>query len=212
MQRRVKVTTPTGVLDVDLVVAELFPWFVEVHGRVCAATYFASMRAEVDERLWDAVFTITVDTEQAEEWLHLHRAHVERLLHELTGRPLLLAVHQRGHEESDLVYRARAARERWRDVHPPRWNPPDRRVDYHTYIASDAWAEFRLAVLEAYSYQCAHCGAVGVPLQVHHFHYVTLGWEDFDDVVALCVPCHEVADARRKEDSRWRVQQTRASV
>jgi hypothetical protein len=36
-------------------------------------------------------------------------------------------------------------------------------------------------------------------LRFHHRHYESLGNESTNDLEALCVPCHRIADAERRE-------------
>lgn len=36
---------------------------------------------------------------------------------------------------------------------------------------------------------CENCGLM-LPLELHHLHYETVGWERPDDLKALCRDCH----------------------
>jgi 5-methylcytosine-specific restriction endonuclease McrA len=103
-------------------------------------------------------------------------------------------------DAADRIELRRVAHWRWYEENTDaRWmyrRPCD--VDYRTYLESDAWMVFRESVIEAFGGQCADCGQ-HLPLQVHHLHYNTLGWEVIDDVAPLCRECHVVADEVRKE-------------
>lgn len=46
--------------------------------------------------------------------------------------------------------------------------------------------------------RCARCRDMK-PLQLHHKHYRTLGNERLQDVEALCVDCHKIADKEREK-------------
>lgn len=58
---------------------------------------------------------------------------------------------------------------------------------------SDWWRE----VLRYFHHRCVGCGCVGLPLDVHHIHYESLGNERPGDVVPLCRECHKIITARR---------------
>ena len=59
---------------------------------------------------------------------------------------------------------------------------------YEDYLKSEHWMMTRAAKLAAAKYRCEHCGKYAY--QVHHQHYLTLGNERNDDLLALCRPCH----------------------
>ena len=63
---------------------------------------------------------------------------------------------------------------------------PNRPVD------QEKWAEKRERVISEQNGKCATCGSTGVRLQVHHNTYERYGNEDRSDLVALCVPCHDL--------------------
>jgi hypothetical protein len=109
----------------------------------------------------------------------------------------------------------------WRaclDGRPPSSNPLDTcdrtsslhalrtggRVAYEVYLRSQRWREFRAAMLELVGYKCERCGRTEAEyrllvLDVHHWCYARLGCELPDDVEVLCRPCHEGADAERRQ-------------
>ena len=70
---------------------------------------------------------------------------------------------------------------------------------YVSYLHSDAWGVKRDQVLIRASHRCEHCKREGVPLQVHHLHYRSLGKEKLSDLSALCLECHTAADFLRKQ-------------
>lgn len=69
------------------------------------------------------------------------------------------------------------------------------------YLRSPHWLAFRAKVLEYWGHRCALCNARGV-LSAHHRHYESLGHESITDALALCQPCHEWADNRRRKVKR----------
>lgn len=83
-----------------------------------------------------------------------------------------------------------------------------RRRRYKEYMASEEWASFRLSAILNAGGRCQHspdlipgwegyeakrcvetCG-----LQVHHIHYLTVGFESFGDVEVLCRKHHEARE------------------
>lgn len=72
--------------------------------------------------------------------------------------------------------------------------------EYIEHLQSPEWRETRMRVLVRASGRCERCNAL-VPsdkLQVHHKTYDNLGDEPLDDLLALCVICHILADKARK--------------
>ena len=65
-------------------------------------------------------------------------------------------------------------------------------IDYKDYIVSDAWqkSERRLNCIKAARNKCQMCGAM-FGLEVHHITYTNLGKELPQDLVLLCILCHE---------------------
>lgn len=62
---------------------------------------------------------------------------------------------------------------------------------YKEYIQSLAWYSKREAALARAERKCQKCGAMGVPLEVHHLTYVRLYDEAPEDLMVVCVPCHD---------------------
>lgn len=82
---------------------------------------------------------------------------------------------------------------------------PNGRIDYNAYIKSAQWQQFRMLILVFGNYRCAF-GAeccTGEAVQVHHRNYKTLGCETWNDVLPVCVECHDCITAmgKRKAES-----------
>lgn len=65
-----------------------------------------------------------------------------------------------------------------------------RRMKYADYLKSDHFQGFRLKVLKSRRYRCERCKGK-YRLQIHHKHYASLGNEKLNDVMVLCITCHE---------------------
>lgn len=80
------------------------------------------------------------------------------------------------------------------------WEPGRSRFNalYDSYMASARWQENRAPALERANGNCEWCGCKCDTLQVHHLTYERFGNELPKDLVALCPPCHEKADAKRR--------------
>ena len=65
-------------------------------------------------------------------------------------------------------------------------------IDYTTYISSDEWLKSpqRLACIKTANNKCQMCG-VPFGLEVHHISYKHLGNELPEQLVLLCVLCHD---------------------
>jgi hypothetical protein len=73
----------------------------------------------------------------------------------------------------------------------PRWRRPV--MPYAAYLASEHWLDVRREALALAGDRCSECGSDGhgLPLEVHHLHYETLGVEDVrKDLRVLCRVCH----------------------
>lgn len=66
---------------------------------------------------------------------------------------------------------------------------------YLDYLTSEKWKTKVKARLSIDGYTCQQCGSRGTPtnrLEIHHFHYRTVGNENvFTDLVTLCSNCHK---------------------
>ena len=67
---------------------------------------------------------------------------------------------------------------------------------YIDHINSFAWYLTRLAAFARAENKCQRCGATDA-LEVHHLTYDRLGHELPEDIVVVCPPCHQAADAQR---------------
>jgi len=68
--------------------------------------------------------------------------------------------------------------------------PREHSPQYTAYMASPAWAAFRIAYYRTHARACAACCATRY-VELHHVTYERLGAERADDVVPLCLSCHE---------------------
>ena len=70
-------------------------------------------------------------------------------------------------------------------------------LEYDSYIKSARWRNISKLIKERAGNKCGHCGRSSSKLEVHHLTYERFGHERMNDLVALCQPCHEMADKRR---------------
>lgn len=63
-------------------------------------------------------------------------------------------------------------------------------TDYDSYINSEVWREKARRIRERDGYRCRICGAMDVPLEVHHITYARLYEERDEDLLAVCPECH----------------------
>lgn len=66
-------------------------------------------------------------------------------------------------------------------------------MDYNTYILSPEWQSVRRSRLRTDNYTCQECYRKH-DLQVHHLTYKRLGDERIEDLITLCVRCHNNAE------------------
>src|SRR5688572_14858895 len=62
---------------------------------------------------------------------------------------------------------------------------------YREYLHSSQWAEKRASILNRDSYTCQYCNTAPAE-QVHHLSYRNLGNESDFELIAVCIPCHEI--------------------
>lgn len=74
----------------------------------------------------------------------------------------------------------------------------NRRVDYKTYIHSEAWHRKAEAAKRRAGYRCQVCNRSKdeVTLDAHHRTYANLGHERPEDVTVLCRDCHKLYSKR----------------
>lgn len=65
-------------------------------------------------------------------------------------------------------------------------------MPYRRYLQTPEWREKRRVEIAAAEHRCRRCGAHG-PLELHHLTYRNLGNEPPEDLVVLCVTCHQEA-------------------
>ena len=70
-----------------------------------------------------------------------------------------------------------------------------RAMPYREYLRSPEWRRTRRFALDRAGYRCQLCGKAQRGLQVHHLTYQRLGFEEPDDLVALCDDCHAAQHA-----------------
>jgi hypothetical protein len=81
-------------------------------------------------------------------------------------------------------------------------------AEYTEYMHSAKWSQRKQRLYHKRGYVCETCGAVGVPLDVHHKNYDRLGHELDDDLLIVCRDvCHPKADRERVEWEASRVSQ-----
>lgn len=73
---------------------------------------------------------------------------------------------------------------------------------YRRYMRSPAWLEKRAARLRLDKGLCVRCGARA--RHVHHVSYLRLGAEEMEDLLSLCLPCHEAEHGRKIPKRRGR--------
>jgi 5-methylcytosine-specific restriction endonuclease McrA len=74
---------------------------------------------------------------------------------------------------------------------------------------SPRWKKLREARISLAGGRCEHCQQKSrKPLQLHHIHYETHGFERLEDVRALCDSCHEKETERQRAQRRaqWKRQ------
>ncbi len=82
------------------------------------------------------------------------------------------------------------------------YGTPEFRHAYAEYIRSPGWKRLRDAVLARARGRCEHCPKAPSRLTIHHLTYARFRTELLTDLVALCKPCHEIADEKRRQENR----------
>lgn len=67
---------------------------------------------------------------------------------------------------------------------------------YQEYLCSDLWVEKKNIMLKKYPF-CKDCGKK--TQTVHHKTYERCPQEKEKDLVALCIPCHDIREKRKKK-------------
>src|SRR5262245_24050257 len=68
---------------------------------------------------------------------------------------------------------------------------PDWYQDYRRYLHSGRWRRIRRRKLVSAHHRCEHPGCKRLATACHHKHYDTLGFEENDDLEALCLRHHQ---------------------
>lgn len=76
-------------------------------------------------------------------------------------------------------------RDQWHEYSAYIW------AKYNHYLQSDAWKQKRLAVLHRAKQWCERCEQAQA-VQAHHITYERIFNERLDDLMAVCVRCHEI--------------------
>ena len=71
-------------------------------------------------------------------------------------------------------------------------------MSYDDYLLSPEFARKRFLCFKLYEERCALCYAPGPGLECHHRTYARFKHERQSDLIALCKPCHDLADERRR--------------
>lgn len=82
---------------------------------------------------------------------------------------------------------------------------------YKCYMVSARWKVNRAPAIERAKGHCENCRCKCDALEVHHITYERFTRELPGDLLALCKPCHEKADAERRaawerQFARWRME------
>ena len=79
-----------------------------------------------------------------------------------------------------------------------------RPVLYETHVDGFCayWQNLRHRLFVVAGHRCQRCRE-HKPLEAHHLHYDTLGFEELRDLQALCRDCHGVADRQREAQASY---------
>lgn len=73
----------------------------------------------------------------------------------------------------------------------------DEVVIYEVYIRSESWRQKRLQVLRRARGICERCNEWPV-VNVHHITYERLGDERLEDLLGVCICCHDLLHQERQ--------------
>lgn len=76
---------------------------------------------------------------------------------------------------------------------------PERAINYKQYLASREWRVKRKEFKKLKGGICERCAARPIE-NVHHLTYENIGNEDLNDLMGVCIPCHEYLAAVRDDD------------
>jgi hypothetical protein len=91
----------------------------------------------------------------------------------------------------------------WDDLVETNPNPETYRARWQARLRHPSWAEKREAFLWYTGNRCEGCNTLQKPddLQLHHWHYNTLWYENNEDLELLCPTCHRRADKEREANT-----------
>lgn len=67
----------------------------------------------------------------------------------------------------------------------------ERRAQYQQYLRTPHWRRVRIGYFKRHPKMCFVCTGTE-RIQLHHRTYENLGYEPFDDLVPLCLRCHQL--------------------
>ena len=74
------------------------------------------------------------------------------------------------------------------------------KISWKTHMQSKLWESVRSEAISIAHNRCRICGTTQGRKTVHHSYYQTMGMKDERNaVIALCEPCHKIADQLRKK-------------
>lgn len=71
-----------------------------------------------------------------------------------------------------------------------KWNPLS--SSYNEYINSAKWFGFRRSLIKIRGHKCEKCGDTPKVIHAHHLTYENFKHEKPEDILLVCVPCHEI--------------------
>lgn len=99
----------------------------------------------------------------------------------VTARAIESSTHLDVNDIPHLSKQFREMRERYQRLHT---------MPYREYLRTDEWKARRQLHLEHAGGRCQMCNSEDHDLHVHHRTYTNRGHERFNDLIALCPPCH----------------------
>jgi hypothetical protein len=75
----------------------------------------------------------------------------------------------------------------------------DRRTEYNNYLNSNKWKTFRKKLIKERGNKCEKCSKENVLLHAHHLTYKRFMNELPEDILLVCVPCHDEIHGKKKK-------------
>lgn len=76
-----------------------------------------------------------------------------------------------------------------------------RKEEYHKYLKSAEWIEFRASIIKKRGKVCEKCGATS-NIQAHHLTYERIFVELETDIQLLCVDCHSAIHNKKRKKAK----------